>query len=682
MQVNQRKTGVTIGIPAYNEEANIEYLVRDIAWQKLRQVSLEKIIVVSDGSTDNTVTTLKKIQNPILHVIDNQIRNGQANAENQIIQNCSSAILILLNADILIRDELFIEKLVNPIISGGIDLASARVQELAPITFIQKILDASMKFKKQVFEQYKSGNHIYTCHGRARAFSCRLYKNLIFDQSVGEDAYSYLFCKYHRYRYQFVGNTEVFYQLPRSFSDHEKQSQRFYESKNIFTHEFGNDFVKQEYYLPKIIFLKSFVKFFIKTPIILLYFVIAVTLRIKALFISKSNPLFDVSVSTKKLEARPAAKKLTVCFFGAYDKTYTSNLIVMHGLKENGVEIVEVNSNIKVTRLDSKKDMGWWPLIKRIIRKYKLIPEIFQHLDDIGKSDVIYIGYPGHFEVLPAFIIGKIFQKKIFFFPVIVFYTGFVDDQDILKKNSFLGRIIKFGEKLIYNMVDVVLPDTPLQKQHLINLFNLPENKLKVLPIGADSRAYKYTPYLNKEKRITCTYYGLYTPLHGVEHVIEAARILRDNSDIKFTFVGNGKTFQENYDRAKKLGLTNVEFFYNTPESEHAAILEKADLFFGFLQDHPTVTRVIPNKVYQGLALGKVVVTADSPVARSVFTHNENVCLVAPSNPKDLAEKILELKNNPHLRKQIAESGYQLYQQKFTPIAIGKTLIKYIEEVL
>lgn len=682
MQMNKQKVSVTIGIPAFNEEANIEYLVRDLLKQKMFDIFLERIIVCSDGSTDMTVAVLNKIQSPLLTVINNQTRQGQASSQNQIIQKCNSSILVMLNADTLIKDELFIEKLVNPIVFDKTDLTSARVQELVPMTFIQKILDMSMKFKKHVFEQYNNGNNIYTCHGRARAFSRRLYKKFSFGNSVGEDAYSYLFCVSHHYRYQFVGNTEIFYQLPSSFYDHEKQSLRFYESKSMFMNEFGEDFVNQEYFLPKILFIKSLLKFFVKNPLIVFYFAIASCLQAKALFIKNQNTLFDTSISTKKLNVVPAAGNLTVCFFGAYDKTYTSNLIVMNGLKENGVKIVEVNSNIKVTRLDSKKDMGWWQLMKRVLRKYKLIGEIARHIPDIKKCDAIYVGYPGHFEVLPAFIIGKIFRKKVFFFPVIVFYTGFVDDQGILEKNSLLARIIKLGEKLIYSMVDVVLPDTPLQKQHLIKLFNLPESKLRVLPIGADGKAYKYTPYINMETKINCTYYGLYTPLHGVEHIIEAAHILKDDCDIKFTFVGNGKTFQENFDRAKKLGLDNVEFFHNTPESEHVAILQKADLFFGFLQDHPTVTRVIPNKVYQGLALGKVVVTADSPVARSVFTHKKDIYLVKPSDAKDLAEKILELKNNPELRKQIAENGYQLYQQKFTPKAIGKALVKYIEEVL
>lgn len=376
-------------------------------------------------------------------------------------------------------------------------------------------------------------------------------------------------------------------------------------------------------------------------------------------------------------------KKITVCFFGAYDKTYTSNKIVMQGLRENGAEVIEVCSHIKVTRLDAKQHMTWIAILKRIAKKYKLLVEIFKHINDIKRSDVIYVGYPGHVEVLLAYIVGKIFGKKVIFFPVITLYTGYVEDQDFLSKKTLLATALKYGEILIYNLCDLVLPDTPYQLEHMKKTFHIPEKKLRSLPIGADDKVYAYTPYTNtKSKSVNVVYYGLYTPLHGVEHIVEAARILKKDKDITFTLVGNGNTFQVNYDRAKSLGLSNMIFFHNTPESEHIGIIQKADIFLGFLQDHPTVKRVIPNKVYQGLALGRVVLCAKSPVIESIFTHEKNIYLCKPSDPQDLAKAILHLKNNPEERTYIAENGYKLFKEEFTPKSVGRILIKYIKDII
>ena len=97
----------------------------------------------------------------------------------------------------------------------------------------------------------------------------------------------------------------------------------------------------------------------------------------------------------------------------------------------------------------------------------------------------------------------------------------------------------------------------------------------------------------------------------------------------------------------KKLGLSNMTFYHDVPESEHPKIMARSDLFFGFLAHTPTVDRVIPNKVYQGMAQNKLVVTADAPVTRSVFKNGHNMVLVNPADGKSLAEAIVELSENP-----------------------------------
>lgn len=373
---------------------------------------------------------------------------------------------------------------------------------------------------------------------------------------------------------------------------------------------------------------------------------------------------------------------MNICFFGTYDNTYTSNKLILDGLRANGVKILEINAHTKVTRLDKKNEMNYFNLITRVFKKYRLITEIARNFKPFLKTDAIYVGYPGHFDVLLAWPLAKLFRKKLVFNPLLIFYTGFVEEQGILDRNSLMAKIIKFGETTVYNACDLVFADTPFQETYLLRDFRVNPKKLKVLPIGADDNYYKYTRYTNKSKKVRVVYYGLYSPIHGVEHLIEAARILRNEKDIEIVMVGNGNTFQENYDRAQKLKLKNITFYHNTPEDQHVPILQTADIFPGFLQKHPSVDRVIPNKVYQGLALGKVVLTADAPVIRSVFEHKKNIYTVKPSNARDIADAIMFLKNNPEKRYQIAQDSYKLYKEKFTSKAVGKALEEYIEKIL
>ena len=80
------------------------------------------------------------------------------------------------------------------------------------------------------------------------------------------------------------------------------------------------------------------------------------------------------------------------------------------------------------------------------------------------------------------------------------------------------------------------------------------------------------------------------------------------------------------------------------------------------------------------MGMRKPVITGQTPAVEEFFSHRENIFLIPESNPDLLAQAILELKGDKDLREGIAEKGYQLVNQKFSPEAIGRTLIKILEK--
>lgn len=294
---------LAIGIPAFNEEANISFLVNDLLSQKTEGFKLSKIIVNSDGSTDKTTAEIKKINNKKIILLDHKKRLGRAFRQNQIMELANEDALVLIDADTLIKDRYFLKKITAPIFSSRADLTSARVEELEPNNFIEKILEISMKLKKYIFESINHGDNLYTCHGRSRAFSKKLYKSIKFTDSVAEDAYSYLYCISKNMKYKFVGDTEIFYKLPSNFKDHQKQSIRFLKSQEFLTKEFGSKLIKESYKLPLISALWSSLKFFIKKPVLVsLYVLVFGFMKISSIF-NKSKNTWEISQTSKKLRS-------------------------------------------------------------------------------------------------------------------------------------------------------------------------------------------------------------------------------------------------------------------------------------------------------------------------------------------------------------------------------------------
>jgi glycosyltransferase involved in cell wall biosynthesis len=78
----------------------------------------------------------------------------------------------------------------------------------------------------------------------------------------------------------------------------------------------------------------------------------------------------------------------------------------------------------------------------------------------------------------------------------------------------------------------------------------------------------------------------------------------------------------------------------------------------------------------------KPLITGDTPAIREVgIADRRHALLVELGNPRALADAILELKEDERLKRRIAEGGYALFKEKFTPKAIGERLKNIIEEV-
>jgi len=191
---------ITVGIPAYNEEANIGHLLDDILRQKEEEFFVERVIVYSDGSIDATDEIVRSVSDARVELVVGPGRQGQAVGQNAILERTTSDCLVLINADMRVDDPSFIRKLVQPIAEGVADLTSSNLQPLPPRGFFESVLAIGFRLKNILFESFLDGNNLYTCHGAARAFSCRLYSSLRFLKSVGEDAFSYLSCLEKGYR--------------------------------------------------------------------------------------------------------------------------------------------------------------------------------------------------------------------------------------------------------------------------------------------------------------------------------------------------------------------------------------------------------------------------------------------------------------------------------------------------
>ena len=149
-------------------------------------------------------------------------------------------------------------------------------------------------------------------------------------------------------------------------------------------------------------------------------------------------------------------------------------------------------------------------------------------------------------------------------------------------------------------------------------------------------------------------FWGKGIPLQGVEYIKQARELLKREHTIVFRIIGEPPVAYEAL----------------------PAIIRTADICLGIFGDTDKAARVIPNKVYEAIAMKKPVISADTPAIRELFTDRENILLCKRADAQSLADSILELAGDAALRQHIAEGGYRLYQEHATPNKIGSQLLR------
>lgn len=299
---NKRFT-ITIGIPAYNEDANIKSLLLSLLHQEQRGYTLYKILVVSDGSTDRTVHFVKSIKNKKIHLIEFQKRKGLNQAQNEILKRVKTDVLVMLNGDVLPVNDTFIIEMVKPLLNNKkIGLVGASLISVPRKNFLGRILSYSYTMRRFIYRQINKADNVYLCHGQARAFSKDFYTQLKWPDDCPEDAYSYFECSRKGFAFFYNKSAEVFFALSTNFSDHTKQSNRFFYGRKKLEKYFSSKVIRSGYRIPLKLYIKALIFFLIKAPITLVVYLFLLSF---IRFFRNQEPIhhsrYEVSVSSKSL---------------------------------------------------------------------------------------------------------------------------------------------------------------------------------------------------------------------------------------------------------------------------------------------------------------------------------------------------------------------------------------------
>ena len=169
------------------------------------------------------------------------------------------------------------------------------------------------------------------------------------------------------------------------------------------------------------------------------------------------------------------------------------------------------------------------------------------------------------------------------------------------------------------------------------------------------------------DDRFLVMYSGNLGLTQRLEQFVEAARLLSDDAQICFAFVGQGSQRTPLENLVTQLGLTNVRFFDYQPQEELADSLSAADLHLVPLTRELSQC-LMPSKLYGILAAGRPYLTnavPESELHQLTVSHNVGV-VVRPNSPAAIADAIREARASPESLRQMRQNARRLAVSEYT----------------
>jgi glycosyltransferase involved in cell wall biosynthesis len=284
--------------------------------------------------------------------------------------------------------------------------------------------------------------------------------------------------------------------------------------------------------------------------------------------------------------------------------------------------------------------------------------------------DALIVGYPGHLDLAAARRAAD--GRPVVFNPLVSLYDTFVADRGRFRATSAAGRVLRAIDRRALRGADLVVADTDANAAFLSELAQLAPNRTATCFVGAEERV--FTPGWDPAEPFEALFVGKLIPLHGLETVLAAARLA---PDVRFKIIGSGQLEPLLQDRPPNVGHVPWVEYEKLPQELH-----RAGCALGIFGRSAKTRRVIPNKVFQALACGAPVVTADTPAARELLSDGESALLVPPGKPEALAAAVRRLAADSALARVIAGRGHDAYRTRASENVLGERWRGLIEGLL
>ena len=257
-------------------------------------------------------------------------------------------------------------------------------------------------------------------------------------------------------------------------------------------------------------------------------------------------------------------------------------------------------------------------------------------------------------------------------------------------EDSLLHRILGAVAGFLYRSADRIVVVTPAFKDHLIQHWRVPAEKIAIVENGVETDLFRPDPdavalrkQLSLEDRFLISYIGTMGMAHGLDTLISAAEQLQKAlPNSTFLLIGEGSEKQRIIDLAAARGVTNIQFVPQQPRDRIPAYISASDVCLVLLKRTDLFKTVIPTKLLEYMACARPVIVAVDGQSRQIVEEARAGVFVQPEDSQALVQAIQALAQDPEHRKQMGANGRKHIVDRYSREKTAQNYISVLAELL
>lgn len=287
-----------------------------------------------------------------------------------------------------------------------------------------------------------------------------------------------------------------------------------------------------------------------------------------------------------------------------------------------------------------------------------------------AKKSPFDIVYERNFSCRIGVILSKILR-----IPLIVEINGIIDEEAEMQGRHISlirGIIGKRLGQLFFMYSNKIVAVSPGIKEGLINKYHITENKIEVVPNGADIDLFKPMNQedvknelgLSLKFKYIC-FVGNLAPWQGVDNLINIApAVIQKIPGLKFLIVGDGIMKNTWEEMVRRKGLS--EYFIFTGYVPYATVpkyINASDICAAIFASK---RKCSPIKVFEYLACAKPVILNDIGKDIEMFANLKSTLIVSFDDPNKFANDLNQILSNQKLMIQMGDNGRNFICESYT----------------